>query len=101
MTAVVQSTVAAATAGTVPSLDGLFVAGATLYPLVFLVVVKRFGRGSAWLYPLAALGPLVAVVAGPSLPPVAALDVLLLAALPVLAGLVFLVDVGRVLAAME
>jgi hypothetical protein len=83
-------------AAAAPSLDLLFPAGALVLPLVLGWTVLRFGRGAAWLYVLGALGPVVALTAGPALPvtPVA-LVVVLLVAVPTLATLAFLGDVGR------
>lgn len=80
-----------------PGVDALFVAGVVVLPAVLLLTVKRFGHGTAWLYPLAALGPALAVLGGPYLPPLAAVDLVLLLVLPIVSAGGFLVDVGRFL----
>jgi molecular chaperone DnaJ len=78
----------------------LFPVGLAALPVVFGVVVVKFGQGTAYLYLLGALAP-VAVVAGGAMVPtaLALLVVLGLVVLPVSGTLLFLGDVGRYLAA--
>lgn len=89
---------AVATATTAPSAALLFPVGAVVLPLALAWTVGSFGHGSAWLYVVATLGPLVGLVAGFSVSAVpTAVDLLAFALLPVVAVLVFLGDVGRYL----
>lgn len=97
-TAYVVSTVTAVTAGE-PGVGLLFVGGAVLLPVAVLTAVAQFGRGNAWLYAVASLGPALTLVGFPYVVlPVAVLLVGLLA-LPLFSGLAFLFDVGRYLLA--
>jgi hypothetical protein len=80
-----------------PSVDLLFPASAAVLALALGGTVYRFGRGTAWLYVAGGMAPLVALGAGPFLPQVAALDLLLVGVVPIAAALAFLGDVGRFL----
>lgn len=82
-----------------PSAALLFPLGAVLLPVALATTVFGFGRGAAWLYLVGALAPLAGFVAGPVLPAAAGVDLALFVALPVVAALVFLGDVGRYLVA--
>ncbi|MFC5366669.1 DnaJ domain-containing protein [Salinirubrum litoreum] len=78
----------------------LFPVGLAALPLVFGGVVLKFGQGTAYLYLLGALAPLVVVAGGTLVPAALALLVVLgLVVLPVSGTLLFLGDVGRYLAA--
>ena len=97
-TAYVVSTATAVTAGE-PSVGLLFVGGTVLLPVAVLTAVAQFGRGNAWLYAVASLGPALTLAGFPFVVlPVAVLVVGLLA-LPLFSGLAFLFDVGRYLLA--
>lgn len=95
-TSYVLETATAAAAGA-PGVGLLFVAGAVALPLVVLTAVAQYGHGSAWIYAVASLGPVVplAAVRFAWLPTALALVGLVL--LPLFSGLGFLVDVGRYL----
>jgi hypothetical protein len=90
--------VEAVSAGT-PDLAVLFLAGTVLLPVVVLTAVAQFGRGSAWMYALASLGPAATLVAYPFVLLPAAVVLLGVVVLPLISGLGFLVDVGRYLLA--
>jgi hypothetical protein len=78
----------------------LFPVGLAALPVVFGAVVLKFGQGTAYLYLLGALAPLVVVAGGALVPAALALLVVLgLVVLPVSGTLLFLGDVGRYLAA--
>jgi hypothetical protein len=88
----------ASLASTGPAL--LFPVGLAAFPVVFGAVVLKFGQGTAYLYLLGALAPVVVVAAGAMMPAVLALLVVLgLVVLPLSGALLFLGDVGRYLAA--
>jgi curved DNA-binding protein CbpA len=92
----VLGTATAAASGE-PGVGLLFLVGAVALPVVVLTAVAQFGHGSAWIYALASLGPVVplAVEHVAALP--TALALLGLVVLPLFSGLGFLVDVGRYL----
>ncbi|MEF8800824.1 MAG: DnaJ domain-containing protein [Halolamina sp.] len=92
----VLGTATAAASGE-PGVGLLFLVGAVALPLVVLTAVAQFGQGSAWIYALASLGPVVplAVERVAALPTVVALIGLVV--LPLVSGLAFLIDVGRYL----
>jgi hypothetical protein len=78
----------------------LFPVGLTALPVVFGAVVLKFGQGTAYLYLLGALAPVVVVAGATVAPGLLALSVVLgLVVLPVSGTLLFLGDVGRYLAA--
>lgn len=88
------------TATTAPSPALLVPLGTLVLPLVLAWTVSSFGRGSAWLYVVAAFGPLVGLAVGFALPAVpTAAYLATFVVLPVVAVLVFLGDVGRYLVA--
>lgn len=88
----------ASLASTGPAL--LFPVGLAAFPVVFGAVVLKFGQGTAYLYLLGALAPVVVVAAAAMVPAVLALLVVLgLVVLPLSGTLLFLGDVGRYLAA--
>lgn len=84
-------------AGGLPDPIVVFAVGAVALPLTVGVTVGRYGRGSAYLYPVAMILPLayVAVRVAVSLP--LAADAVFLAIGPVGAALVFTIDTGRYL----
>ncbi|SDM17192.1 hypothetical protein SAMN04487949_1134 [Halogranum gelatinilyticum] len=89
---------AVTTATTAPSPALLVPLGTLVLPLVLAWTVSSFGRGSAWLYVLAALGPLAGLGLGLAVPTVpTAAYLVTFVVLPVGAVLVFLGDVGRYL----
>ena len=89
---------AVTTATTAPSPALLVPLGTLVLPLVLVWTVSSFGRGSAWLYVLAALGPLAGLGLGLAVPTVpTAAYLVTFVVLPVGAVLVFLGDVGRYL----
>lgn len=88
----------ASLASTGPAL--LFPVGLAALPVVFGAVVLKFGQGTAYLYLLGALAPVVVVAGATVAPGLLALSVVLgLVVLPVSGTLLFLGDVGRYLAA--
>jgi molecular chaperone DnaJ len=94
--AYVLEAVSTAASGT-PGIGLLLVVGLIALPGVILTAVAQFGQGSAWVYAIASLGPVLFVVVQPfvTLPTVVALLGLLV--LPLISGFGFLVDVGRYL----
>lgn len=83
-------------AAAAPSPDLLFPVGVAALPATLGWTVRRFGRGTAWLYLLGSLAPALAVAAGAlASAPTALLVVVGLVALPGVATLAFLGDVGR------
>lgn len=84
-------------AGGLPDPIVVFAVGVVALPLTVGVTVGRYGRGSAYLYPVAMILPLVyvAVRVAVSLP--LAADAVFLAISPVGAALVFTIDTGRYL----
>jgi hypothetical protein len=83
-------------AAAAPSPDLLFPVGVAALPATLGWTVRRFGRGTAWLYVLGSLAPALAVAAGAlASAPTPLLVVVGLVALPGVATLAFLGDVGR------
>lgn len=95
-TAYVLETATIAASGE-PGIGLLFIVGAVALPLVVLTAVAQFGHGSAWIYAVASLGPVVPLAAARVASVSTALALLGLVLLPLFSGLGFLVDVGRYL----
>lgn len=95
-TAYLLGTASAAAAGD-PGVGLLFLVGAVALPLVVLTAVAQFGHGSAWIYALASLGPVLPLVAERVAALSTALALVGLVVLPLFSGLGFLIDVGRYL----
>lgn len=70
--------------------------GAVLLPLALVSTVARYGRGVAWAYAGASLGPAVAIGVS-AVAPAAGVVLLGLVLLPIAGSIGFLVDVGRYL----
>lgn len=97
---VAPGTFAVGAAAAAPGPALAFPAGAALLAVVFLAVVGKFGRGTAYLYLLGALAPLSSLAVGPVVAlPAAGATLALVVLLPVLATTLFLADAGRFLAA--
>lgn len=82
-----------------PTLALLVPVGLVALPLTVTVSVVRFGQGTAYLYGAGVVVPLVWVGVRPAVTAPLAADLLALGAVPLLAALWFLVDVGRYLRA--
>lgn len=95
-TGYVLGTVTAAAAGE-PGVGLLFLVGAVALPVVVLTAVAQFGQGSAWIYALASLGPVLPFAAARLATLPTALALVGFVVLPLFSGLGFLVDVGRYL----
>ncbi|MFB6220258.1 MAG: DnaJ domain-containing protein [Halolamina sp.] len=95
-TAYVLGAVSAAASGAFePGL--LLLVGVVSLPVVVLTAVAQFGQGSAWVYALASLGPVLCLAALRFVALPTAVALLALVVLPLFSGLGFLVDVGRYL----
>lgn len=83
----------AASGGAGPEL--LFPAGVVALAVAFVAVVRSFGRGSAYLYLVGGLAPIVGLAAGPilALPDGAVLA--LVGVVPIVTTFAFVIDVGR------
>lgn len=93
---ITRTGVEAAVAGQ-PTVALLVPVGLVALPLTVTVSVVRFGQGTAYLYGAGVVVPLVWVGARTAVAAPLGADLAALVAVPVLAALWFLVDVGRYL----